>query len=180
VLPGKFKLGSGAKRITTPSAPQHVELPHLLAASYYSLNGGLNATLMLSNQGPHSMSIGVNLFSLTGARLTAPTITLEGNTFRGFDLNEWAIAGGPDFREGSLQVAYTGGDMELGGVVKLVDADRSLIFDEELAEPMMFASSRLEGVWWLPSHKTEMLLAVSNTADAPLSVNINVDGVSHA
>ncbi len=171
--PGNFKPGSGAKRITTPSAPQHVTMPHLLAASYYSLNGGLSPTLMLSNQGPHSMNIDVTLFSLSGTRLAAPTITLAGNTVRGFDLSEWAVAGGPDFREGSLQVMYTGGDMELSGVVRLVDADRSLIFDEELSEPMMFASSRLEGVWWLPSHKTEMLLGVSNTADAPLSVKGN-------
>ncbi|MGI8835772.1 MAG: hypothetical protein ACR2H4_03940 [Pyrinomonadaceae bacterium] len=87
-------------------------------------------------------------------------------------------AGGPAFREGSLQVHYEGKDMELGGVVMLVDTDRSLIFDEELSEPMMFASSRLEGVWWLPSPKAELRLIVSNTSDAPLSANVSVDGTA--
>jgi len=152
-------------------------MPHVLAASYYSLNNDLSATLVLSNQGPHSMNIAVTLFNLIGDRLVVPPITLEGNTVRGFDLSEWT-GSSSTFREGSLQVSYNGHDMELGGLVKLVDANRSLIFDEELNEPMMFASSRLEGIWWLPSHKTQMLLAVSNTTDAPLSVNINVDGVS--
>jgi hypothetical protein len=54
------------------------------------------------------------------------------------------------FEEGSLQVTYTGMGLELGGVVLMVDAELSLIFDEEFSEPAKdFQSSRLEGVWWL-------------------------------
>lgn len=126
----------------------HVDAPHLLAASYYSLNDNLSATLMLSNQGPHSMQAQVSLFSLSGERLDLAPVTLDANTARAINLNEYALAG-TLFQEGSLQVRYDGMDLELGGVIKLVDAGRSLIFDEELSEPAkMFASSQLEGVWW--------------------------------
>jgi hypothetical protein len=125
------------------------------------------------------MDIGITLFNLDGARLIVPTITLQGNTARGFELRDWVGAAGSAFREGSLQVRYDGKDMELGGVVKLVDAEHSLIFDEELSEPgMEFASSRLEGVWWLPSHESEMRLVVSNTTDATVTTTVSVDGIA--
>ena len=172
----RTRLLGGRSVAVSPPAP-HVDMPQMLAATYYNLKSGLSGTLMLSNQGPHPMDVHVTLFSLAGAPLGAPVITLDGTEARGFDLRDWASTGGADFLEGSLRVDYDGKDMELGGVVKLVDADRSLIFDEELSEPMMFGSSRLEGVWWLPSHKSEMLLAVSNTSDASLSVSVNIDGV---
>lgn len=121
-------------------------MPHVLAASYYSLKGGLNATLMLSNQGPHNLNIAVTLFNLSGARLAAPTITLEGNTVRGFDLNQWA-AGGPDFREGSLEIMYTGGDMELGGVVKLVDNVDGIVPPRMKTGDIANAESLSEGLY---------------------------------
>jgi len=70
-------------------------------------------------------------------------------------------------------------DLMLGAQVKLVDSEHSLIFDEQLVEPAaMFASSRLEGVWWLPSRRNEMSLVLSNTTDAPLLVNTVVDGAA--
>ena len=178
--PSEFTLASfGGKRIAARPAPPDMGMEHRLAASYYNLNNGLSGTLVLSDQGPHQMDVHVTLFSLEGARLDAPTIMLAGNTVGSFDLREWAILGGSAFQEGSVQVDYSGKDMELGGVVKLVDADRSLIFDEELSEPAMdFASSRLEGVWWLPSHKSDMRLIVSNTTDAPVTTTVSVDGIA--
>src|SRR5260370_7853564 len=66
--------------------PPHVDMPQSLAASYYSLNNDLRATLMLSNQGPHSMNILVSLFNLKVDRLVVPPILLDGNTVRGFHI----------------------------------------------------------------------------------------------
>src|SRR5207253_10012118 len=43
---------------------------------------------------------------------------------------------------------------------------------------MEFTSSRLEGVWWTPSRRSEIHLAVSNTTSAPLSASVSVDGVT--
>jgi hypothetical protein len=70
-------------------------------------------------------------------------------------------------------------DLTLGAQVKLVDFDHRLIFDEQLVEPaVMFASSRLEGVWWLPSRRNEMSLVLSNTTDSPLLVSTVIDGAA--
>lgn len=152
-------------------------MPHVLAASYYSVNNNLNATLMVSNQGPRPLMVQPTLFSLDGQRLDVAPVILDGNTVRAFDVREWVRIGGASFREGSLQVSYTGKDVEFGGVVQLVNASRSLSFDEELSEPAMgFHSSQLESVWWLPSNRCEVQLVVSNTTDAPLSVTVKVDG----
>lgn len=65
----------------------------------------------------------------------------------------------------------------VAGSVKVVRTSQSLIFDEQLTEPEdYFESSRLEGVWWLPSRNANLALVVSNTGDAQLSANIAIYG----
>lgn len=103
-------------------------------------------------------------------------MTLEPTTVRNYDLGQWASTGGGSFQEGSLQVLYNGMDMELGGAVKMINAKKSLILDEELSEPGMdFASTRLEGVWWMPSRKAELRLALSNVTKSYLTVIVTVE-----
>lgn len=152
--------------------------PHLLAASYYSLKDNLSATLMLNNKGPKPIEVQPTLFSLGGERLDVEPVTVEGNTFRNIDLREWVALGGASFEEGSLQVFHRGKDLVLGAQVYLVDANRSLSFEEKLTEFPNAKSSRLEGIWWLPSRNSEVRLVLSNTSDAPLSVAANVDRAS--
>jgi hypothetical protein len=152
----------------------------LLAASYYSLRDDLKATLMLSNQGPNPMNVSVSLFSLSGEQFTAPSFTLKGNEVRGVDLSAWMQAAGQKFEQGSIQVSYEGMYLELGGVVKLVDVQRRLIFDEELVEPdRMFASSRLEGVWWARSDESEMRFAISNVSGTEVTASISFSRGKH-
>lgn len=164
-------------RQQTPAT--NIDVPHTLAATYYSLRDNLAATLILSNQGVRAIEVRPILFNLQGVPLYVPPVTLAGNTVETFDLGEWASAGGMAFQEGSLEVLYSGKEMELGGVVKLVDSKRSLIFDEELTEPaIMFSSSRLEAIWWLPTRDSEVSVVVSNTTDSPLTAVVIIDGVS--
>jgi len=165
------------QKVFRSAQPATIITPHVLAASYYSVRKTLDATLLLSNQGSRPFEIQATLFNVSGDRFDAPPVMLEGNKARSFDLASWTDLAGTTFREGSLQVRYDGKEMELGGVLQLVDPEHSLIFDEELSEPMMFASSRLEGVWWLPSNKCGMSLAVSNTTDSPVSVLVKFDGL---
>jgi hypothetical protein len=162
-----------------PQPNDHVDMHHILSASYYRLEETMNASLILSNQGPHPMSVHPILFNLSGQRLDAPEAVIEGNDVQTFELREWIVDADESFRSGSLQVSYDGMDMELGGVVKLVDSMHSLIFDEELTEPaMMFASSRLEGVWQLVSNKCELEFALSNTSTSEVSATLMVEGVA--
>ncbi|HEX8071312.1 MAG TPA: hypothetical protein VF546_15255, partial [Pyrinomonadaceae bacterium] len=151
---------------------------HLLAATYYSLRADLRATLMLNNKGPQPLDVQPTIFSLSGARRFVPAVTLPGNSFRELDLR--ALTGDDEaFREGSVQVTYSGPDLMLGAQVYLSDAAHSLVFEEKLAEPaVQFASGRLESVWWLPTPRCAGRLVVSNTADAPLTVTARADGTA--
>ena len=152
--------------------------PHLLAASYYSLNGGLTATLMLNNKGPKPLTVQPTLFSSSGERMEVASVTVEGNSYREIDLKEYGVEGTP-FQEGSIQVFHRGKDLVLGAQIKMVDAARSLTFEEKFVElATEFTSTRLEGVWWVPSRATRLTLVLSNTTDSPLPVTAAIQGVA--
>jgi hypothetical protein len=161
--------------------PRQEQLPaaqHALAASYYSVGDGLGATLTLNNKGSAALAAQLTLFGLGGESLDLPPVTVEGGSHRVVDLREHAAAGSP-FEQGSLHVVYYGRALEMGAQVKLVDAARGLIFDEQLVEPAaMFASPQLETVWWIPSRKSDVRLVLSNTSDSGLAVSAVVDGVT--
>ena len=69
-----------------PNANLDLEKPHLLAGSYYSMRGGLKATLLLNNKGPRPLEVRPTLFSLAGERLDIQPVIVEGNSFRMIDL----------------------------------------------------------------------------------------------
>jgi len=121
-LPGQY----GKVFRTTPPADHSMQ--HVLAATYYSVKRNLAASLMVSDQGARSLQIQPTLFSSSGNRFAVPAVTLQANEIRTFDLQQWVALAGPSFQEGSVQVSYVGNDMELGGVLRLVDLGHSLIF----------------------------------------------------
>lgn len=58
-----------------------------------------------------------------------------------------------------------------------MDEAQSLVFDEQLVEhAMMFKSSRLEGVWWLPFEECQVAMGLSNTTDLPLTITVLAQG----
>lgn len=150
--------------------------PHLLAASYYSFRGGFASRLLLNNKGPRPLEVRPALFSLAGERLDPAPVSVEANSYRVVDMREWVAGAGPQFEEGSVQVFHRGRDLVLGAQVFVADEARSLSFEEKLAEPATFKSSRLEGLWWLPGPRGEVLLAVSNTSDARVSAAVAAAG----
>jgi hypothetical protein len=154
-------------------ALHEVDSQHELAVPFYNLSGDWTSTLMLSNQAPRQMQVSPTLFTLSGQRLDIPPITLEAHQQRVFDLSHWALS--PAFQKGSLQISYFGPERVVAGEVKVVRANHSLVFDEQLIEPEdYFKSSRLEGVWWLPSRESEMSIVVSNTNEAQLLANLTI------
>ena len=177
MLPFKFETNLLAMQsgVMTMGPTQQMDMAHVLAATYYSLQDELEATLTLSNQGPRPLIVSVTLFALSGERLNVPAVTIPPNTVRDFAIRQWTQSAGDLFAEGSVQVSFWGVTMELGGVVKLIDAMHSLVFDEELTEPvMMFKSSRLEGTWWLPSDSAQMRVALSNTTASSITSAVTV------
>ncbi|MGI9069599.1 MAG: hypothetical protein ACR2HX_24735 [Pyrinomonadaceae bacterium] len=191
VLYGSFLASADANTSTLPAADptsaqtaptgccsdeEEDSKPHLLAASYYSVKKNLSAKLLLNNKGPRTLEVKPTLFSLGGERYDIYPITLEGNSFQMIDMGEWIHAAGTQFQEGSIQVFHLGRDLVLGSQVYLVNERRSLSFEEKLVEPAGFPSSRLQGLWWLPSPNGEVLLAVSNTSDLPVTVQASANG----
>ncbi len=157
-------------------ASVHADVGRTLSASHYSLRSGLEARLLVSNQGPHPMSVEVRLFNRAGSARDLAPIRLAAEEARELNLRDFVRAESA-WGEGSLEVHYQGKNLELGGVLTSVDAARSLIFDEELAETAtQFESSRLEGVWWAPSPAAELTLALANTTDLSLAVEIDLSG----
>jgi hypothetical protein len=150
--------------------------PHRLAGSYYTLNKNFNAKLLLNNKGPKAIQVQPTLFSLRGERFEVPPVTAEANAHQFINLATWVAIAGDQFREGSIQIFHRGRDLVLGTQIYLTEDNHSQSFEEKLTELGKGASSRLEGVWWLPSPKGEVRLVLSNTTDLQLSTSIGVLG----
>lgn len=149
--------------------------PHILAASYYSLRNNLKTTITLNNKGPQPLEVKPTLFNMMGDNLEVLPVIVPSNSHKVIDMSEWAPSTVSTFAEGSVQLFYQGKALLLGAQVKMVDESASLIFDEQLVEPaMMFSSSRLESVWWLPSRDCQVALCLSNTTDTSLLVAVAV------
>ena len=121
------------------------------------------------------MPVTISLFSLGGKHFVTPVQILKGHEVRSVDVNALVTSAGWAFRKGSLQVSYVGRRLELGGLVTLTDDLRSLVFEQELAEAKDFASSTLQGVWWLPSEHCSVTFAIVNTTTTPVSLRMQLD-----
>ena len=159
---------------------QDIEQPHFLAASYYKVGNNLTATLMLNNKGPHPVEVRPTLFSLSGVRLEAAPVVVEGESFRNFDLREFGALPGTPFEDGSLQLFHSGPDLVIGAQLYLVDETSSLSFDEKLVEFKTVPSTQLESVWWVPSRHSDVSLILSNTSEQTVSANAVINaGTAH-
>ncbi|MDX6499709.1 MAG: hypothetical protein QOG23_2969 [Blastocatellia bacterium] len=150
--------------------------PHLLIGTYYSVKNGLAAKLLLNNKGPDPLTASPTLFSLSGQRFDVPPVTIDGHSFQMIDMSGWIKAAGLQFEEGSIEVFHLGNDLVLGAQVYLEDQNQSLSFDEKLVETQTFKSTHLEGLWWLPSEKGQILLALSNNSDASITATVSAEG----
>jgi hypothetical protein len=133
------------------------------------------ATLMLNNKGPEPVEVKPTLFSLTGERLEAAPVIVEGESFRNIDLATFGALPGSPFEEGSLQLFHRGPDLVIGAQLYLVDEEHSLSFDEKLTEYQGAVSTQLESVWWLPSRRSTVSLILSNTSDLELTAQAVVN-----
>jgi hypothetical protein len=62
--------------------------------------------------------------------------------------------------------------LEVGGGLRIVNAEKSLIFDEQMLEPgMKFPSSQLEAVYAVPFEDSRVSVIVTNTTTQPIIVN---------
>jgi len=161
----------------SPVVPVQSDKPQVMAAAYYSLQDKLRTSISLNHKGLLPLEVRPTLFNLAGERLEVPPVTIDPTSFRVFNLTEWTAAGGETFEQGSLQLFYRGKDLLLGAQIKMIDSDSSLIFDEQLSEPNSMRSSRLEGLWRMPDHNSQLHIVISNTSDLRQVASIKIEGI---
>ncbi|NOT63377.1 MAG: hypothetical protein HOP19_24470 [Acidobacteria bacterium] len=152
-----------------------------MIGTYYNTEDNFRSSLVLNNKGPNQIAVTPILHGKNGQTFTAPQVFVSGESSSEVDLNHLAISAGSAFRSGSFEFTYQGRMMEMGGGLRIVDANRSLIFDEQLLEPgMKFSSPQLEAVYALPSDEGRVSVIVSNLTAIPLEVTgeatFNVNG----
>jgi hypothetical protein len=152
-----------------------------MTGTYYTTEGNFRSTLILNNKGPHQIAVTPILHGKNGQTFNAPQVFVNGEASVEVDLNAIAASAGEAFRSGSFEFTYQGRMMEMGGGLRIVGADRSLIFDEQLLEPgMKFSSPQMEAVYAIPADDAHVSVIVTNTTAQPLKLSgeaiFNVNG----
>ena len=146
-----------------------------LSASYYSVRSPLRSRVIINNKSVHVMHPHVTLYARDGRHHTVTNITVGPRTFVDLDLAPMAAEAGDGFEDGSLRLSYTGQSREMGGQVRITDAEHGVGFDEMFAYPQTAVSNRLEAVWWLPDNEAGARLVVTNTTGSALDVHLRLD-----
>ncbi len=143
-----------------------------MVGTYYTTEDGFQSTLILNNKGPNQIIVTPILHSQNGQSYTASPVAVVGQSSLEVDLNLLASIAGPQFRSGSFEFTYEGRLLEVGGGLRIINPEKSLIFDEQLLEPgMKFPSSRLEAVYAVPFEDSQVNIIVTNITAEPIFVN---------
>jgi hypothetical protein len=142
-----------------------------MIGTYYTTEDNFKSTLVLNNKGPNQIVVTPILHGRNGETYNAPPVSVGGETSYEVDLNAVVEIAGSRFRSGGIEFIYTGRMMEMGGGLRIVNAEKSLIFDEQFLEPgMKFSSARLEAVYAMPFEDARVNVIVTNTTEKPLVV----------
>lgn len=154
----------------TEISPTPTPTPHTLVGSFYTLEYDTHAKLLLNNKGIIPIEVQPTLHNLQGQELQLPAVTVEPQSHRFINLQDWASIGGDSYRSGNIKLFHVGKDLVLGAQIYLTNEEHSLSFEEKLAEIGRFDSRRQEAVWVVPSQQAQTRVILTNTTDAPLSV----------
>lgn len=152
------------------TSPSPTPTPHDLVGSFYTLQNGTNAKLMLNNKGSVPLEVSPTLYNSAGQALELAPVTVEAHSALFINLSDWAAVGGESFQTGSIKLFHVGKDLVLGAQIYLENEANSLSYEEKLAELGKFDSRRQEAVWLQPTRQTTTKIVLSNTSDAPLTV----------
>ncbi|MGH7806784.1 MAG: hypothetical protein ACRENT_01690 [Thermodesulfobacteriota bacterium] len=145
-----------------------------MIGTYYTTEDDFKSTLVLNNKGPNQIVVTPILHNQNGQTFNGLPVAVGGQSSYEVDLNAVAASAGREFRSGSFEFTYTGRLLEMGGGLRIVDSEKSLIFDEQMLEPgMKFSSPQLEAVYASPFESARVSVIVTNTTAGPLFVNGN-------
>lgn len=142
-----------------------------MVGTYYTTQDGFQSTLILNNKGPNQIMVTPILHSQNGETFTAAPVPVGGQSSSEVDLNLLASTAGRSYASGSFEFTYTGRLLEMGGGLRIVNAQKSLIFDEQTLEPgMKFGDSRLEAVYAIPFGGSRVQVMITNTTSKTIVV----------
>ncbi len=143
-----------------------------MIGTYYNTKDNWKSELVLNNKGPNLIAVTPILYSIAGEKFIAPVINIAGESAYELYLDRLVASAGPKFAEGSYEFTYTGRQLEMGAGLRIVDEEKSLIFDEQLTEPgVRFSSPRAEAVYAVPYKSAKAVLILTNTTENPFSVS---------
>lgn len=151
---------------------------HRLMGTHYDLQS-FRVSLIVNNKGPDLLPVSLTAYSLDGEPLELGALAMEGNSAEMLDLNEILESHPPRFRQGSLELGYRyeGCPLVVSAGIVMQDEAAGVGSDELFARPPDFRSSRLEAVWWAPSVRARMQLALSNRSQETISAQIGVQSL---
>jgi len=142
-----------------------------MSVSYYSVRGGFETKLVLNNKGMKVLTPRLSLYARDGRRHVTD-LTIGPRTLLEVDVRTLATEAGEGFEDGSLRVTYTGVLMELGGLLRMTNAEAGTELDEQLMYPYATRSNQLEAVWTVPSATASARLVVTNSTGAAVDAKI--------
>jgi hypothetical protein len=147
-------------------------IPRRMIGTYYTTEDGFESTLILNNKGPNQIAVTPILHNQDGQTFAGSPVAVGGQSSSKVDINLLASIAGPQFRNGSFEFTYEGRLLEVGGGLRIINAEKSLIFDEQMLEPgLKFPSSRLEAVYALSFEDLQVRVIMTNTTAQPVTVN---------
>ncbi|MGH9764196.1 MAG: hypothetical protein ACREAC_25460, partial [Blastocatellia bacterium] len=174
------KLGVQASSTATSRAGRPHALQSMMGQSayfaYWRSDSSFDSTLVMNNASSSDLTVQPTLYNLEGAALTVAEVKLPARQHVSVKISDWisASAGGSSFQQGSLILNYMSGNAaDLGALLTVTDPIHSLSFDVPDEMPMSYMSSRLEGIWWLPTQRSDYSLVVSNMANTAVSMTLS-------
>jgi hypothetical protein len=146
---------------------------HFLNFAYFVESGDLTSTLALNNNTRDPQDVRLTIFNHQGDLFQLPPLSLPAQQTSRFSLHDLLKDAKGDFNSGNLRVFYHAMAMGVTGQVTVTSAKHRYSFDSYPTEAMMFASTRLDGILWLPDKRTEASVALTNTASTALTVTIS-------
>ncbi len=143
---------------------------HYLNFGYFSEDGDTTSTLTLNNNQSEATDVKITFYNSKGEPFRLAPISLPGLQISRFSVRELTKEARGNFKSGNAQVFYHGPGMGVTGQITVTSVKEHLSFESGPTEAMMFSSTTLDGIVWLPDEKTRASIAITNTSSSPITV----------
>jgi hypothetical protein len=140
-----------------------------MSFAYFIEQGDMVSTLRLNNNLPQVTEATVTVFNSQGQSFSAP-VSLPPQDVQRFSVAELTANAPGDFHSGNIQVAYYGPPMAVTGQVSIASTNGHIIFESFPTMAMAFASSRLDGIAWVPDAGTRASAALTANVVAGVTI----------